>query len=66
MIKRYAIVRNNKIDNICLWDGITEWEPVEDAYAVEAEDNWKINGTLIDGVYADPQPPFIPPFPTNQ
>lgn len=61
MIKRYAVIKNNKIDNICLWDGVTEWIPAEDASVVEAEDAWKMDGTFIDGVYHDPVPEPIRP-----
>lgn len=62
MIKRYAIIKNNKIDNICLWDGIEVWEVPENATVIEAESYWGIGGTLVDGQY-NPPVPFVPPGP---
>jgi hypothetical protein len=64
MIKRYAIIKNNKIQNICLWDGVTLWEPEEGSTVIESSDAWRIDGTFVDGVYHDPVPqPTLPNVP---
>jgi len=26
-MKRYAILSGNRVDNIAVWDGVTEWNP---------------------------------------
>lgn len=54
MNKRYAIVVDDVIVNMVVWDGVTDWHPAE-GYAVLAPDTvsarigWKyINGEFID------------------
>lgn len=52
---RYAVIYNGKIDNICLWDGATPWQP-EVGDVVECGEGWAIGGTYENGVYTPPQP----------
>lgn len=54
MIKRYAVILNGKIDNICLWDGVTPWTPEAGAQVIEAGDDWGVGGLYANGVYAQP------------
>ena len=35
----YAIVSNGKVDNIVLWDGVTEWQSPNGAMVVALEEN---------------------------
>ena len=60
MIKRYAIIANGKVDNICLWDGVTPWTPNAGTEVVEAPDNIG-PGWLVDGEGFVPPPPPPPP-----
>lgn len=64
MIKRYAIIVNGKVDNVCLWDGVTPWSPADpNAQVVGAEDHWGIGGSYVDGVYTPPPQPEPEPDP---
>lgn len=60
MVRRYAVILNGKIDNICLWDGVTPWTPEAGAQVIEAGDDWGIYGRYENGVYSpapvEPEP----------
>ena len=60
MIKRYAVITNGKVDNICLWDGDTaKWTPEAGTEVVEVSDNIG-PGWLVDGDGFVPPPPPQP------
>jgi hypothetical protein len=54
----YAIVRDGRVENTCLWDGITPWEPPAGTTAIPCPDNVAI-GYTYDG--AEWTPPSAPP-----
>jgi hypothetical protein len=58
MTTTYAIVRSGRVENTCLWDGVTPWEPPAGTTAVPCPDNVAI-GYTYDG--ADWTPPSAPP-----
>ena len=53
----YAVVRNGVVENIVVWDGVTEVS-VADSELIEVTDNTRIGGTY-DGSfhYVEPTPP---------
>jgi hypothetical protein len=50
----YAIVIDNKVTNVVLWDGESNWEHEGDA--VELTDNAGIGWDYIDGKFLDNRP----------
>lgn len=50
----YAIVIDNKVTNVVLWDGESNWEHEGDA--VELTDNAGIGWDYIDGKFVDNRP----------
>ena len=67
---RYAIINTstNIVENVILWDGVSDWTPPDDHIAVNAEDTivgpkWTHNS---DGTFSapapvvDPEPPAAP------
>ena len=38
VVKRYAIVRNNIVENVVLWDGVTNWGPPSGCDLVDITD----------------------------
>jgi len=51
---RYVVINpEGVIENIVLWDGITEWEHPK-GYSCIKDDNFNIGGTLVNGVYTSP------------
>lgn len=56
MSDRYLIVSNNKVINICVWDGVTPWSP-EDGQTVYKDPGgvqvgWAMNQ---DGTFYKPE-----------
>ncbi|MEI9696181.1 hypothetical protein [Atlantibacter hermannii] len=54
-----AIVKNNTVIDMVLWDGETEWSP-EDGAAVPAEEYVGIGWLYKDGVFTNPDKPAPP------
>ena len=64
---KHAIIENNKVINVTLWDGVTEWSPPEGTIAVSCSDEvgpeWTYDGTNF---IAPPIPePVTPVAPTT-
>lgn len=59
MVNRWAMIENNVVVNICLWDGlVTTWQPPAGVEMVLAPDHigrdWKYeNGKWIEPVYSE-------------
>ena len=64
-MKRYAMIKDRIVENICLWDGNVRsdenpsaWEPPQDYELVDVEDIFCSIGWLWDGnVFVNPNPP---------
>lgn len=57
MVKKYAIVRNNIVENVVLWDGVSEWGHPEGCDLVDVTD-LKVGPRCIrneDGTFSAPQ-----------
>tara|TARA_B100000949_G_scaffold209434_1_gene201807 strand:- start:300 stop:578 length:279 start_codon:yes stop_codon:yes gene_type:complete len=55
----YAVVRNGVVENIVVWDGVTEFS-VADSELIEVTDNTRIGGTY-DGSFHYVEPPVPEP-----
>lgn len=52
---RYAMIRNNIIENISLWNGDTfTWQPPEDILCIPAPDHVGIGWRYIDEQWLEP------------
>jgi hypothetical protein len=54
MNKTYAIIKNNKVENVVSWDGVSLWS--QDAEAVEIIGVGGIGWDYIDGEFIDNRP----------
>lgn len=60
-MKRYAVVnQENTVENIILWDEVSQWEPPEGRSLVKVEEavcdiGWKHE----NGVFTNPNPPVV-------
>lgn len=60
-MKKYAILKDDKVINTCRWDGVTEWNPGDDCIAIE------VVGTVGPGFIYNPETAtFVPPETPNQ
>jgi len=54
-MKTWAIVRNGIIENVCLWDGVSQWQPPEGCESICIEGLDAKIGDAWDGVaFASP------------
>jgi len=57
---KYAIVENNEVTNVTLWDGTTEWSPPEGTIAVACSDDvgpgWTYDGSTFSPPVPEPEP----------
>lgn len=51
---RYAIIRNNTVENIVLWDGVSKWDPPEGALLVKASELVDLGWTYNEGNFSKP------------
>jgi hypothetical protein len=58
---KYAIIEQNKITNITLWDGVTPWTPPADTEAVACPENVGIDWTYDGTNWTAPEPVPEPP-----
>lgn len=57
---KYAIIENNEVTNVTLWDGVSEWSPPEGSIAVACPDEVGPGWTYEDGTFvAPPLPPVV-------
>jgi hypothetical protein len=55
MAIRYAMIRESKVQNICLWDGdTTTWQPPNDMTVIPAPDHVGVGWGYADGVWTEP------------
>ena len=50
-MKNYIIIKNEKIINICIWDGVTDWTPPDGTTVEEHDEIAKIGDIRVDGVW---------------
>jgi hypothetical protein len=61
---RYAMIRNQIVENVCLWNGDTfMWQPPEGYLCIPAPDNIGISWRYIDGEWLEPIIPDPVPDP---
>lgn len=54
---KFAVVVDNKIVNIALWDGVSEWSPEGEIIDMsELPAGCSIGWELVNNVWVDPQP----------
>lgn len=51
---KYALIRNNVVENIVLWDGTTRWRPGKDYSAIDCDDTVQIGWTHDGEGFAPP------------
>jgi hypothetical protein len=61
-MKTYAQIINNKVVNVSLWDGESEWNPDEELVEIPEGVNAGIDWDYINGEFVDnrPQPERMP------
>jgi len=68
MSRYWAIIKDNKIDNIAIWDGEANWSPPADCDLVEITNEELVPGigwTYENNIFVAPPPPPEPePAPT--
>ena len=52
-LKKYAHIVDGKVVNVSLWDGVTEWEPVEEVVEIPEGVTAGIGWDYIDGEFVD-------------
>lgn len=63
MSHKYAIVKNNVVQNLVQWDGVSEFNV--DGELIEASHDAWIGGAYTDGAFV-PRPPEPAPEPTAE
>ncbi|EOZ3809777.1 tail fiber assembly protein [Citrobacter youngae] len=56
MSKTYAVIENNTVVNVVLWDGESEWSP-DNGVAIPAADGVGIGWSYADGAFTAPDIP---------
>jgi hypothetical protein len=59
----YAVIKNNEVTNIILWDGVSEWSPPEGTIAVACPDEVGLGWTYENGTFVAPPVPEPVPVP---
>jgi len=57
----YAIIKDNKVINTCVWDGVTEWQPPEGSEVVVLPENVGIGYEYNNGQFIAPAPVISQP-----
>ena len=59
MNKRYAVIQNDEVVNVVVWDGAVEWAPPQGSTVNLLPDDSPVSiGYLFDGEnYTQPSPP---------
>ena len=51
----YAVVLNDVVTNVIIWDGISDWSPSEGVVVLIPEETSVLIGfNYIDGIFTDP------------
>lgn len=60
---RYAMIRNDIVENVCAWDGDTgRWQPPAGYLVIPAPDYVGRDWRYVDGEWLKPLPPPDPPL----
>jgi hypothetical protein len=56
--KRWACVKDGKVEQVVIWDGVQEWPPADDYEMVELVDGSPagIDWDYVDGEFVDNRP----------
>ena len=59
MVNRYALIENEIVVNVILWNGTNEWTPPENVTLVLVDEGWGfgVGDLYIDGVFYRPVAP---------
>jgi hypothetical protein len=55
-MKRMAHIVDGKVVNVSLWDGVTEWTPVEDVVPLPKNSRAGVGWDYVDGKFVDNRP----------
>lgn len=57
-MSKYAIVKNNLVENICVWDGVTPWQPPAGTQAIAVPANEPVGPgyAYVNGKFIAPPP----------
>jgi len=57
-VKRWACVKDGKVDMVIIWDGVQNWPPAEDYEMVELADDSPVgkDWDYVDGEFEDNRP----------
>jgi hypothetical protein len=56
----YLVIKDNKVINAVVWDGVSDWTPPEGTTVELAPAHVGIGWTRIDGNWVAPEPPAAP------
>lgn len=56
----YLIIKDNKVVNTVVWDGVSEWTAPEGTTVEPSVAGVGIGWELVDGVWTAPEPPAPP------
>lgn len=62
-MKRYAIIKENIVDNIILWDGYSNWEPPQGTFLVQLPEDARVSvGDIMVGLneFVSAEEPNVP------
>lgn len=52
---RYAMIKNEIVENISLWDGdVNRWQPPQDMLVIPAPDNIGVKWRYVNGEFLQP------------
>ena len=56
----YLVIKDNKVINAVVWDGVSDWTPPEGTTVELAPAHVGIGWTRVDGEWIAPEPPPAP------
>jgi len=56
MSRQFAVIRNDTIENVVVWDGGDDWTPPQDATVRSLPEGAGIGWRFVDGLWTPPAP----------
>jgi hypothetical protein len=57
---RYAVIKDGRVVNVVVWDGVSDWQPGDDVTVIDCPDDVGPGWTHSDEGFAPPPPPPEP------